>query len=106
MLFSTNAYDESWSWTEKARFILKGINKCLTAKEIIKIIASSYQTELALSDENFQNAFRSLSGTLSTKITNKIVFGRYKPNDGGDFKVGLIEWFDNDGNPHKEYRND
>ncbi|MBS1508914.1 MAG: hypothetical protein JSS79_19915 [Bacteroidetes bacterium] len=105
-LFSNTVYNKEWSWTDKARFALKGFNKCLTAKEIVKIISSSYETEILMSEDSFQNAFRALASTLSTRIKDKSIFGRYKPTDGGEFKVGLIEWFDADGNPLNEYRND
>lgn len=97
-------FHKDWSWSEKARYILRRKQKCYTTKEILKWIAF-YQPELLANKQFWQESYQTLSGTISTKVKEKKIFDRYKPISGGEYKIGLVEWFLS-GEPLAEFRND
>lgn len=81
-------YRWNWSWTLKIKFVLQTAGKCLTTREIIEGIVKN-EPELKRS-----SIVNSVSGTISAKVTKGILFKRYQDYPGGDYYVGLSEWFE------------
>src|SRR5579859_2210874 len=95
VLFPDPEFHADWSLSEQARFILKRYNKCFPVREIAQQL-TTYRDDVT-NEEEFQNLYTSLSGTISTKIKNKQIFNSYKPEGSSASKVGLLEWFDANG---------
>lgn len=89
------SYSADWSWSLKAHYILSKENQFLTAREILdKIIV----LEPSLKEKERDN-YRYLSSTISAKVAEKKTFGRHSIPDKKVYVVGLIEWYDKNGQP-------
>jgi hypothetical protein len=97
---SKDQYRENWNWTLKIKYVLKITGHCLTTREIINKII---ELEPVLKSEGIIN---SVSGTISSKSSKKIIFNRYQAYQGSEYYVGLKEWFDSYGKILDEYKGD
>jgi hypothetical protein len=91
-------YRSNWSWTLKIKYALKKTKRCLTSREIVEVLEG-------IDKDLGEGAINSVSGTLSTKATKKIIFDRYQPYEGADYFYGLNDWFEN-GTVKNEYKAD
>ncbi|WP_276370315.1 hypothetical protein [Chryseolinea sp. H1M3-3] len=92
---SNPVYRENWSWSQKIKYVIEDAGRCLTTRQIIDRL------------RNFEpligNPINSVSGTISGKISNSIMFNRYHDLDSSEFFIGLEEWFTVDGNVKEKY---
>ena len=98
-----DSYDSNWSWSKKAFFILSTLKTCLTVREIFEKIAV-YEPSMKESEKSERDNYQYLSSTISTKVSNKNTFGRYASPDKKGYLIGLIEWFDKNGDIRPNYK--
>ncbi|MGD2035071.1 MAG: hypothetical protein PVF73_08445 [Bacteroidales bacterium] len=94
---NTSEYNLSWTVVKKIQFALIKNNSCMTARQIVDFLAN-------FEKEKKKNFYGTISGTISNKIKNELFFNRYEEFEGGDYYIGLKEWFDNDGNVSEQYK--
>src|SRR5690606_33269005 len=70
-------YKKNWSWSAKIRYVLRKQGHCLTSREIVYKI-------MDLEPELTDDIINSVSGSISSKISKNVVFGRYKPYEGSE----------------------
>lgn len=89
------SYDAEWSWIKKIRYALKENGKCLKSGQIIHFVKQF--------EPNNNKISGAVSGTIKVKIDAGVDINRYK-TEGGEYYVGLKEWFDEKGNILEEYK--
>lgn len=87
----------SWSIPERIRYALNQNNKCLTTRQIVEYL-NRFES---IKKSSF---YGTVSGVISNKIQKKILFNRYTPYKGKEYYIGLIEWWDNEGNLSEQYK--
>ena len=87
-------YKDTWGWAIKVRYVLSKVGRCLTTREIIE--------ELKKYEHFDKDPINSISGTISSKATKGIMFGKYKPYNT-EYYFGLKEWSDDQNNVNPEY---
>lgn len=97
-------YDKRASLPKRITFNFGLKKKVLTAREVYSRIVE-FEPNLKDKDGS-QKFYNDVSSALSGNAKIGRYFKRYKPTQGSEFKYGLSEWFDANGNPHQEYRND
>lgn len=105
LALSSPGYDKKMSVPAKMKFVLREFNKCQTVRVITNRI-SDYEPLLRKDYETSSSFYTHVSSSVTYKIKEGKDFNRYKADENSDFKVGLREWFNEDGTPKNEYRND
>ena len=99
----TDNYNPKWTNFVKIKFILDSENKLLSAKEISdKLIAC--EPEGKEDPEKARAFYATISGVLSSKVKDNILFKRIREYDGGDYIYGLKEWFNDNNEPLDRYK--
>lgn len=109
-LFLTNldtanpsAYNPDWSWSKKAYYILSTAKTCLTVREIFEKIAV-LEPSLKENEKAARDNYQYISSTISTKVANGKMFGRYQAPEAKGYLIGLIDWFDKNGILKSDYK--
>ncbi|MCD6012788.1 MAG: hypothetical protein K0Q79_2650 [Flavipsychrobacter sp.] len=96
-------YNEEWSWTKKAKFILSRKKKLLTLTQILTLAKEKYNdTSISDEGETYTNAKSNLAGLLKQNLDR--IFQRDKlDKDIKYYYYGLLEWFDENGDCKSEF---
>lgn len=89
-------YNTKWNWPKKVEHVISQAGICLTTRQIINGIKAIEPMDT--------DPVASVSGTISGKIKAGVIFNRYAEYEGGDWFIGLKDWFNPDGSVKEERR--
>lgn len=105
-LFTNTAnavYNVEWSWSKKARFIIRENGRPMTLQHILDYAELMYEDDLTSDEGAYSKTKSNLSGQLKANLDRLFMRTKFEYKSKY-YYYGLKEWFDDDGELLPEFQ--